>query len=320
MKFPKVLVLPEFSNGILTNDAQLLLSFANENAASIDALVINCDLPSALNIGLSKVYVLASSAPTVIRAASTGIAMLISALSGRYDAILVSKDSCYHDSLCRASSVLNKTVITNVFEIASDGIFLRTVPSGLLIQQVRYLGGRPCLLSVNVIASKCKPFQSTSQTKSLQLVQFNPISSARFNVSACIRRSSVVYRDCLPLSEASFVVAGGVCFNSAWTFERYLIPLARRFKGAVGATRAAVDAGIAPPTCQIGQTGAIISPKIYVAFGISGSFQHMAGLRGSNLIIAVNSDANAPIIKHSDFSLIANMFEALIKIMFVLNI
>ncbi|MGP1918328.1 MAG: electron transfer flavoprotein subunit alpha/FixB family protein [Candidatus Hodgkinia cicadicola] len=312
--FPKVLVLPEFSNGILTSAAQLLLNFANENATSIDMLAINCDLPSALSIGVSKVYVLASSAPANIRAASTGVAMLVSALSGRYDAILVARSSPYHVALCKASAVLNKVVITNVFEIAPSGDFLRTTPSGLLIQQVRYLAGPPCLLSVNVNATKCKPFQPLPQAKSLQIVHFDAISLARFNVLSCFRRKSAAYQGCLPLAEASFVVAGGASFKSARLFERYLIPLARRFKGAVGASRSAVEAGFAPPTCQIGQTGAIISPKLYFAFGISGAIQHMAGVSGSNLIFAVNCDAKAPIIKRSDVSLIANMFEALTKL------
>ncbi|MFP3039079.1 MAG: electron transfer flavoprotein subunit alpha/FixB family protein [Candidatus Hodgkinia cicadicola] len=320
MKFSKVLVLPEFVNGVLTNDARLLLSFANENATSVDALAINCDLPSALSIGVSKVYVLASNAPTHVRAANAGIALLISALSLRYDAVLVARTSHFHDSLCRASAVLNKVAITNVFEIASDGCFIRTTPSGRLMQRVRYIAGRPCLLSINVAATKCKPVQPSAQTKALQLVHFDPISSARFNVTSCVKRKSTAYQGCVPLSEASFVVAGGASFKSARLFERCLVPLARRFKGAVGASRSAVEAGFAPPTCQIGQTGAIISPKIYVAFGISGSIQHMAGATGSNLIIAINCDAKAPIIKRSDFSLIANMFEAFAKLRTITNI
>ncbi|MFP3019000.1 MAG: electron transfer flavoprotein subunit alpha/FixB family protein [Candidatus Hodgkinia cicadicola] len=314
MKFPKVLVLPEFSNGILTKDAQLLLSFASENAISVDVLAINCDLPSALNIGVSKVYVLASSAPANLTAASTGVAMLVSALSGRYDAILVARASPYHDALCKASAVLNKVVIANVFEVTPSGNFLRTTPSGQIIQRIQYLAGPPRLLSVNVALTKCKPFQPLVQAKSLQLVQFDAISSARFNVLSSFQRKVNAYQGCLPLSEASFVVAGGASFGSARSFERYLLPLARRFKGAVGASRSAVEEGFAPATCQIGQTGAIISPKLYVAFGISGSIQHMTGVTGANLIVAVNQDAKAPIIKRSDFSLIANMFEALTKL------
>ncbi|MGP1915420.1 MAG: FAD-binding protein [Candidatus Hodgkinia cicadicola] len=320
MKFSKVLVLPEFVNGVLTNDAQLLLNFANENSSSVDVLAINCGLPFVLSIEVSKVYILASNAPTIIRAASTGIALLVTALSARYDAIFVSRASCYHDSLSRASALLNKVVITNVIEIAPDGTFLRTIPSGLLTHRVRYLGSRPCLVSVNVASRKFKPFQPSVQPKNVQLVQFGSLASARFNVLSCIKRKSAAYRDCLPLSEASFVVAGGKSFETAHSFERYLIPLAKRFKGAVGASRSAVEAGIAPPSCQIGQTGAIISPKIYVAFGISGSIQHMAGVINADLIIAVNYDAKAPIIKRSDFSLIANMFEALSKLNHILNI
>ncbi|MGP1916812.1 MAG: electron transfer flavoprotein subunit alpha/FixB family protein, partial [Candidatus Hodgkinia cicadicola] len=91
----------------------------------------------------------------------------------------------------------------------------------------------------------------------------------------------------------------------------YLVTFARLINAAVGATRAAVEAGVAPPFCQIGQTGAIISPKIYITFGVSGSSQHMAGVRRAGVIIAINWDVKAPIVRQADFALIADMYNVL---------
>ncbi|MGP1922960.1 MAG: electron transfer flavoprotein subunit alpha/FixB family protein [Candidatus Hodgkinia cicadicola] len=311
LKFSKVLVLPEFDKGLLTHDSRLVLGLAVEKSTKVDVLAINCDLSTALSIGVSKVYVLASSSPTNIRAACAGISILLSALSGRYDAIFVSGASVYHNALCRAAGVLNKVVITNVFEIVNDALFVRTAAGGRINQRVRNLAGYPCLLSINAISVTVEAFQLGTEVKTLQLLEFKSISSAKFSIATCVKRAKTGYQGCPSLSEASVVVAGGGGFKSSRLFNKYLVAFARLINAAVGATRAAVEAGIAPPECQIGQTGAIISPKIYITFAISGSSQHMAGVRGANLIIAVNWDIRAPIIRQADFALVADMYNVL---------
>ncbi|MGP1914320.1 MAG: electron transfer flavoprotein subunit alpha/FixB family protein [Candidatus Hodgkinia cicadicola] len=311
LKFSKVLVLPEFDKGLLTNDSRLVLGLAVEKSVQVDILAINCDLPTALNIGVSKVYVLASNSPTNVRAACIGISILLSALSGRYDAIFVGGASVHHSALCRAAGVLNKVVITNVFEIVNDGLFVRTAAGGRINQRVRNLAGYPCLLSINTASLNVQAFQLSNEVKTLQLLEFSSISSAKFSITSCTKRAKTGYQGCPSLSEASVVVAGGGGFKSSRLFDKYLVTFARLINAAVGATRAAVDAGIAPPECQIGQTGAIISPKIYITFAVSGSSQHMAGVRGANLIIAINWDVRAPIIRQADFALVADMYNVL---------
>ncbi|MGP1918115.1 MAG: electron transfer flavoprotein subunit alpha/FixB family protein [Candidatus Hodgkinia cicadicola] len=311
LKFSKVLVLPEFDKGILTNDSRLVLGLAVEKSMTVDVLAINCDLLTALSIGVSKVYVLASPRPTNVRAASAGISMLLSALSGRYDAIFVGSTSVYHNALCRAAGVLNKVVITNVFEITNDELFVRSAAGGRINQRVRNLAGYPCLLSINTALLNVKAFRSNEETKTLQLLEFSSASAAKFSIATCVKRAKTGYQGCPPLSEASVVVAGGGGFKSSRLFNKYLVTFARLINAAVGATRAAVEAGIAPPECQIGQTGAIISPKIYITFAVSGSSQHMAGVRGANLIIAINWDVRAPIIRQADFALVADMYNVL---------
>lgn len=308
VKFPNVLVLPEFANGTLTSDARSLLGFASQNATNVDVLAINCDLPSALSVGVSKVYAFASRTAPHVRAACASIAMLLSGLSIRYDAVFVSGSSAYHDALCRAGAVLNRAVITNVFEVVATDVFLRSACAAQLTQKIRTNQANPRLLSVNTALVKANPFQPAPETKTLQLLEFTSLSNAKFEVVASARPTRSGRFGCIPLSEASIVVAGGRAFGSASQFEALLVPLALKLNAALGATRTAVEAGIAPPECQIGQTGATIAPKIYVAFGISGAVQHMDGVRGSKLIIAVNNNPNAPIIKQSDFALVGDLF------------
>ncbi|MFP3039005.1 MAG: hypothetical protein ACKEQK_00635, partial [Candidatus Hodgkinia cicadicola] len=188
LRFQRVLILPEFTNGVLGADAQALLAFALANASVVDVLAINCTLLAALSIGVSQVHVLVSKAATNVRAALPGIASLLSALSISYDAIFVAKSSIYHAALCRASARLNKVVITNVFEIAPDGSFVRSTAEGCYDQRVICLSGPPYLLSINTSITKGKALPSPNETKTIRLIESASISSAKLSVERCIIR------------------------------------------------------------------------------------------------------------------------------------
>jgi electron transfer flavoprotein alpha subunit len=190
--------------------------------------------------------------------------------------------------------------VTDVIEIVGPSTFRRPIYAGNAIETVQ--SAEPKII-LTVRATSFAP----TPVDGLQTVAATLSDSAISHfISAQATKS-----DRPELGSAKIVVSGGRAFGSKQKFDELLIPLAAKLNAAIGASRAAVDAGYAANDLQVGQTGRIVAPDLYIACGISGAIQHLAGMKGSKMIVAINSDPNAPIFAIADYGLVGDIFTLL---------
>lgn len=205
------------------------------------------------------------------------------------------------DGMARLAGLLDAAMVTDVVALSSPTVYQRPVVAGSILATVEILA-EPV-----VITFRPAGFAHVSRAGS------SSVESVNFPEDNRVQRSSSAGRSGgrPDLSQAKVIVSGGRPLKDAETFERIVGGLADKLGGAVGATRAAVDSGIAPNQLQVGQTGKIVAPDLYIAAGISGSTQHMAGIKDSKVIVAINKDADAPIFEVADYGLVADLYEAI---------
>ncbi|HMS53840.1 MAG TPA: FAD-binding protein [Fimbriimonadaceae bacterium] len=203
------------------------------------------------------------------------------------------------DVMARVAGILEAAMVTDVIQVDSATVFKRPIVAGTMVETVETLVN-PVVLTFRPAGFKGR----ASAGSSTAIVSVAPEKATRISVSA--RGGSRP-----DLTQAKVVVSGGRPLKDAATFESVIGGLADALGGAAGATRAAVDSGIAANELQVGQTGKIVAPDLYIAAGISGSTQHMAGIKDSKVIVAINKDPDAPIFEFADFGLVADLFEAI---------
>ncbi|MBS1721776.1 MAG: FAD-binding protein [Armatimonadetes bacterium] len=229
----------------------------------------------------------ADAAAAALRSASEGFTHIAAVSSMR------SKDV-----LARLAGLLDAAMVTDAVSINSPTSFVRPIIAGTVLATVETMA-QPV-----VVTFRPSGFSGDSAPGQMVSLPTPPEGQAK-------RTAENVRGGSRPdLSQAKRIVSGGRPLKDAETFERVIGSLADRLGGAVGATRAAVDSGIAPNELQVGQTGKIVAPDLYVAAGISGSTQHMAGIKDSKCIVAINTDPDAPIFEFADFGLVADLFQA----------
>ena len=299
-----VLVLAEHSNAALNDATAKAVSAATAIGGDVHVLVAGNGAKAAAEAaaklaGVSKVL-LAESADLANGLAEPMADLLVS-LAGGYDAIVAPATANGKNTLPRAAALLDVQVISGVTKVISADTFERPIYAGNAIQTVKSKDAKK-LLSIMTAS-----FQAAGAggSAAIEAISAPAASGASKFISEEVSKS-----DRPELASAKIIVSGGRALGSSEKFKEVIEPLADKLGAAVGASRAAVDAGYAPNDLQVGQTGKVVAPQLYIACGISGAIQHLAGMKDSKVIVAINKDAEAPIFQVADYGLVADLFEA----------
>ena len=250
--------------------------------------------------GVAKV--LHADGPALEHGLAEDLAAQVLAVAGGYSHILFPATASGKNTAPRVAAKLDVSQISDITKVDSADTFERPIYAGNAIATVQ--SGD----AVKVITVRTTAFDAAAATGGSAAVESVPAVAASGKSSFV--GQELAKSDRPDLTAAKVVVSGGRALGSAEQFQSVLTPLADKLGAAIGASRAAVDAGYAPNDLQVGQTGKIVAPQLYVAVGISGAIQHVAGMSGSRVIVAINKDPDAPIFSVADYGLVADLFEA----------
>ena len=230
------------------------------------------------------------------------VAAQVLAIAGNYSHILFPATAGGKNVAPRVAAKLDVAQISDITKVDGPDTFERPIYAGNAIATVQSTDGKKV---ITVRTTGFDPAAATGGTAAVETVA----AVADSGKSAFVGRE-VTKNDRPELTAAKIIVSGGRALGSAEKFNEVITPLADKLGAAIGASRAAVDAGYAPNDLQVGQTGKIVAPQLYIAAGISGAIQHLAGMKDSKVIVAINKDEEAPIFSVADYGLVADLFEA----------
>jgi electron transfer flavoprotein alpha subunit len=229
------------------------------------------------------------------------LAALIVALAPGYDAFVAPATSRFKNVMPRVAALLDVMQVSEIIKVVSPDTFERPIYAGNAIQTVKSKDAK------KVITVRTSTFAAAGDGGRAPVE--NAASAADPGLSTFVGEE-VAKSDRPELTSAKIIVSGGRAMQSRENFAKYIEPLADKLGAGVGASRAAVDAGYAPNDWQVGQTGKVVAPELYVAVGISGAIQHLAGMKDSKVIVAINKDEDAPIFQVADYGLVADLYQA----------
>ncbi|MDC0443258.1 FAD-binding protein [Gammaproteobacteria bacterium] len=299
------LVIAEHDNTNLKPATLNTVAAANVIGGAVHILVIGnacqsvADEAAAVE-GVEKVILADDSAYENQLAEST--ANLIKSISTNYSHILAPATTFGKNVLPRLSALLDVQQISEITEVVSGDTFKRPIYAGSCIATVK---SSDSIKVITVRATAFDPVNASGGSASIESISADGVSDLSSFVNEEIAQS-----DRPELTAASIVISGGRGMQSGDNFH-LLETIADKLGAAVGASRAAVDAGFVPNDYQVGQTGKIVAPDLYIAVGISGAIQHLAGMKDSKVIVAINKDEDAPIFQVADYGLVADLFNAL---------
>ncbi|MCG6204014.1 FAD-binding protein [Rhodopseudomonas sp. HC1] len=249
--------------------------------------------------GVAKVLV--AEAPAYAHDLAEPLAALIVSLAGNYDAFVAPATSRFKNVMPRVAALLDVMQVSEIIKVVAPDTFERPIYAGNAIQTVKSKDAK------KVITVRTSTFQATGEGGSASV---ESVAAAEDPGLSTFVSEEVAKSDRPELASAKIIVSGGRAMQSRENFTKYIEPLADKLGAGVGASRAAVDAGYAPNDWQVGQTGKVVAPELYVAIGISGAIQHLAGMKDSKVIVAINKDEDAPIFQVADYGLVADLYQA----------
>ncbi|MGM3216498.1 electron transfer flavoprotein subunit alpha/FixB family protein [Pseudomonas sp. PhalM4] len=300
-----VLVLADYTATSLSDDVAKVVGAASKFNSDVHVLVAGhaaegVAAQAAKLVGVTKV-ILADDV-SLEHQLSEAVANLLVQLAPQYDAILAAASTAGKSTLPRVAAMLDVMQVSEVIEVISPDTFARPIYAGNAIQVVQATDAK------KILTVRTTSFDAVGSTGNAPIETVNVASDS---VPTSFVSEALATSERPGLASAKVVVAGGRALGSADKFASTLTPLADKLGAAIGASRAAVDSGYAPNDWQIGQTGKIVAPELYFACGISGAIQHLAGMTGSKVIVAINKDDEAPIFQVADYGLVGDVFEVI---------
>ncbi len=298
------LVIAEHDNHVIKGGTLNAVTAAAKCGGEVTVLVAGSGCGDAAKAaaaiaGVSKVLV--ADAPHLAEQLAEALAEQVLAVAGGYTHVLAPATAFGKNVLPRVAARLDVAQISDIVSVDSPDTFQRPIYAGNAIATVQSAD------AVKVLTVRTTAFDAAAATGGA--AAFEAVAAAADPGTASFVGREVAKSERPELAGAKVVVSGGRGMGSAENFK-LLEPLADKLGAAMGASRAAVDAGYAPNDWQVGQTGKIVAPQLYVAIGISGAIQHLAGMKDSKVIVAINKDAEAPIFGVADYGLVGDLFQA----------
>jgi len=300
-----ILVIAEHDNATLKAATLNTITAATHLGSDIAVLVVGhgCGTvaeAAAQVAGVKKVLIV--DAPHYAHQLAENMAALVVSLAGGYSHILAPSTAGGKNTLPRVAALLDVAQISDVIKIESADAFVRPIYAGNALATVKSAD------AIKVMTVRTTAFDPVENGGSAAV---EAIAAGPDTAQAKLLGRELTKSARPELGAARIVVSGGRGLGSSENYHGLLEPLADKLGAAMGASRAAVDSGFAPNDYQVGQTGKIVAPQLYVAIGISGAIQHLAGMKDSKVIVAINKDPEAPIFQVADYGLVADLFETI---------
>ena len=299
-----ILVIGEHDNATLRPSTLNVVTAAKALGNEIDVLIAGSACQAAADeaatvSGISRV--LKADDPALADGLAENLAPLVQSLAGNYSHVLAPATTYGKNLLPRAAALLDVQQISDISGIESEDTFVRPIYAGNAMATVRSSD------SLKLITVRTTSFEAAEQGGSVSVEDVSGSVDAKLSTFA---GEELTRSERPELTTADIIVSGGRGMQSSDNFAM-LEALADKLGAAVGASRAAVDAGYVPNDYQVGQTGKVVAPSVYIAVGISGAIQHLAGMKDSKIIVAINKDEEAPIFQVADYGWVADLFEAI---------